>query len=53
MTIATQMRQPPGLNPRDMRIIEALFALSPGGPRVVTYEDIVVRAWELYRRHFK
>jgi hypothetical protein len=52
MTLAPQMPQPPGLNPRDMRIIEALFALSPGGPRVVTYEDIVVRAWELHPSDF-
>lgn len=40
------------LNDRDRRIIEALFALSPDGPRVVTYEDIVVRAWELYPSDF-
>lgn len=50
--MATQLPQPPGLNPRDLRIIEALFALSPGGPRVVTYEDIVVRAWALYPSDF-
>lgn len=51
-TLATQPPRAPALNPRDLRIIEALFALSPGGPRVVTYEDIVVRAWELHPSDF-
>lgn len=50
--MAAESPQAPSLNPRDLRIIEALFALSPGGPRVVTYEDIVVRAWELYPSDF-
>jgi hypothetical protein len=40
------------LNARDGRIVAALYALSPDGPRVVTYEDIVVRAWELYPSDF-
>lgn len=44
--------QAPALNPRDLRIIEALFALSPDGARVVNYEDIVVRAWELHPSDF-
>lgn len=50
--MATGPTQEPALNPRDRRIIEALFALSPDGPRVVTYEDIVVRAWELHPSDF-
>jgi hypothetical protein len=50
--LATRSPQAPALNPRDLRIIEALFALSPDGPRVVNYEDIVVRAWELHPSDF-
>ena len=50
--MASRSAQTPALNPRDLRIIEALFALSPGGPRVVNYEDIVVRAWELHPSDF-
>ena len=37
-----------GLPEREWRIVEALYRLSAGGPKVVTYEDIVVKAWELY-----
>lgn len=50
--MGTASTQAPTLNPRDRGIIEALFALSPDGPRVVTYEDIVVRAWELHPSDF-
>lgn len=50
--MAIRSPQIPALNPRDLRIIEALFTLSPGGPRVVNYEDIVVRAWELHPSDF-
>lgn len=35
-----------------MKILQALHALSPDGPRLVTYEDIVVKAWELYPDDF-
>jgi hypothetical protein len=50
--LATQSAQGPALNQSDLRIIEALFTLSPGGPRVVNYEDIVVRAWEMHPADF-
>lgn len=40
------------LGGRPLKILEALYALSPEGPRLVTYEDIVVRAWELYPDDF-
>lgn len=40
------------LRGRPQKILEALFALSPTGPRLVTYEDIVVKAWELYPDDF-
>jgi hypothetical protein len=37
---------------RPRKILEAIFALSPTGPKLVTYEDIVVKAWELYPDDF-
>jgi hypothetical protein len=37
---------------RPAKILEALYRLSPDGPRLVTYEDIVVKAWELYPDDF-
>lgn len=37
---------------REWKIVEALFRLSPNGPRLVTYEDIVVKAWELHPGDF-
>jgi hypothetical protein len=40
------------LRGRPLKILEALFALSPEGPRLVTYEDIVVKAWEFYPDDF-
>jgi hypothetical protein len=40
------------LQERDWKIIEAMYRLSPNGPKVVTYEDIVVKAWELYPGDF-
>lgn len=40
------------LRGRPRKILEALYALSPDGPRLVTYEDIVVKAWELYPDDF-
>ncbi len=40
------------LRGRPRKILEALFALSPDGPHLVTYEDIVVKAWELYPDDF-
>ena len=33
------------LTGRPLKILQALYALSPDGPRLVTYEDIVVKAW--------
>jgi hypothetical protein len=36
------------LSDREWRIVEAMYRLMPDGPRTVTYEDIVVKAWELY-----
>jgi hypothetical protein len=41
-----------GLSEREWRIVEAMYQLMPDGPRTVTYEDIVVRAWELYPDQF-
>jgi hypothetical protein len=35
------------LSDREWRIVEAMYRLMPEGPRTVTYEDIVVKAWEL------
>lgn len=40
------------LSDREWRIVEALYRLMPDGPRTVTYEDIVVKAWALYPDHF-
>jgi hypothetical protein len=40
------------LRGRPRKILEALYALSPDGPRLVTYEEIVVKAWELYPDDF-
>ena len=40
------------LRGRPRKIFEALYALSPDGPSLVTYEDIVVKAWELYPDDF-
>jgi hypothetical protein len=40
------------LRGRALKIIEALFAISPEGPMLVNYEDIVVRAWQLYPDDF-
>jgi hypothetical protein len=40
------------LKERDAKIVEALYRLSPAGPKVVTYEDIVVKAWTLYPDDF-
>jgi hypothetical protein len=40
------------LKGRPLKILQALHALSPSGPRLVTYEDIVVKAWELYPDDF-
>ena len=40
------------LRGRPRKILEALFSLSPDGPHLVTYEDIVVKAWELYPDDF-
>ena len=40
------------LGGRPRMILEALYALSPDGPHLVTYEDIVVKAWELYPDDF-
>lgn len=37
---------------RPHKILEALFHLSPDGPCLVTYEDIVVKVWELYPDEF-
>lgn len=42
----------PALRGRPLKILEALYALSEDGPRLVTYEDIVVKAWELYPDDF-
>ncbi|MGO9150088.1 MAG: hypothetical protein ACLP1E_00340 [Acidimicrobiales bacterium] len=42
----------PELRGRPLKILQALYALSPSGPRLVTYEDIVVKAWELYPDDF-
>jgi hypothetical protein len=41
-----------GLRGRPLKILEALYTLSPQGPRLVAYEDIVVKAWELYPDDF-
>lgn len=41
-----------GLRGRPLKILEALYSLSPNGPQLVTYEDIVVKAWELYPDDF-
>ena len=35
-----------------LKIMQALCALSSDGPKLVTYEDIVVKAWELYPDDF-
>lgn len=40
------------LSGRPLKILQALYVLSPDGPRLVTYEDIVVKAWELYPDDF-
>lgn len=40
------------LSGRPLKILQALYAISPNGPRLVTYEDIVVKAWELYPDDF-
>jgi hypothetical protein len=40
------------LSEREWKIVEALFRLSPDGPKTVTYEDIVVSAWRLYPDDF-
>lgn len=40
------------LTGRPLKILQALYLLSPEGPRLVTYEDIVVKAWELYPDDF-
>lgn len=40
------------LRGRPLKILQALYALSPSGPRLVTYEDIVVKAWEMYPDDF-
>lgn len=40
------------LRGRARKIMEALYALSPTGPQLVTYEDIVVKAWELHPDDF-
>lgn len=40
------------LSGRPLKILQALYTLSPDGPRLVTYEDIVVKAWELYPDDF-
>ena len=37
---------------RARKILEALFAISPDGPKLVPYEDIVVKAWEMYPDDF-
>jgi hypothetical protein len=37
---------------RHQKVLHALYLLSPDGPRLVTYEDIVVKAWELYPDDF-
>lgn len=37
---------------RIWKIVDAIYRLSSGGPRMVTYEDIVVRAWQLYPDDF-
>jgi hypothetical protein len=35
-----------------VKIIEAIYRLSPDKPKMVTYEDIVVKAWQLYPDDF-
>jgi hypothetical protein len=44
--------KPGDLSQSDWRIVEAMYRLMPNGPRVVTYEDIVVEAWKLYPAEF-
>jgi hypothetical protein len=39
---------PHGLTEREWKIVEAMYRLMPDGPGAVNYEDIVVKAWELY-----
>lgn len=36
------------LSSREWMIVEALYRLMPDKPKVVTYEDIVVKAWQMY-----
>jgi hypothetical protein len=45
-------RNDSGLSDREWKIVEAMYRLMPDGPRMVSYEDIVVRAWELHPRDF-
>jgi hypothetical protein len=40
------------LSHREFKIVEAIFRLSPERPKVVTYEDIVVKVWQLYPDEF-
>lgn len=50
--MATRREGTRELTDRDLKIVEALYRLMPDQPRVVTYEDIVVKAWQLYPDDF-
>lgn len=40
------------MSDKPMKIVEAMFRLMPEGPRMIPYEDIVVKAWEMYPQDF-
>lgn len=42
----------PEFSDRIWKLIEAMYRLMPEEPRMVTYEDIVVKAWEMYPDDF-
>jgi hypothetical protein len=50
--VATGRGEVGSLTERERKIVEALYRLSADGPRTVTYEDIVVKAWQLYPDDF-